>query len=46
MGWLKIKRRVSRSPLPKFFDRKIQELDRLKKPEEKGEIEIRYVDDV
>ena len=45
MGWLRIKERVSGSPLPKLFERKIQELDRLKKTEEKGEIEIRYVDE-
>ena len=44
MGWLRIKRRVSGSPLPEFFERKIQELDELKRQEEKGEIEIRYVD--
>jgi hypothetical protein len=45
MGWLRIKRRVSGSPLPEFFAQKIQELDKLKQQELKGEIEIRYVDE-
>lgn len=45
MGWLRIKRRVSGSLTPEFYAQKTKELDGLKKQEQKGEIEIRYVDE-
>ena len=45
MGWYRIKRRVGGSPLPKFYDKKVKELERLKEKERIGEIEIRYVDE-
>ena len=45
MGWLRIKKRVSGSPVPEFYAQKTKELDGLKQQEEKGEIEIRYVDE-
>jgi len=45
MGWYRIKRRVGGSPVPEFYTKKVKELDELKQQEEKGEIEIRYVDE-
>ncbi len=45
MGGKRIKRRVVGSPLTEFYAKKVKELDELKQQEEKGEIEIRYVDE-
>ena len=45
MGWYRIKRRVGGTPDPEFYNKKVKELDKLKKQESKGEIEIRYVDE-
>ena len=45
MGWYRIKRRVGGSPIPEFYDKKVQELNKLKQQESKGEIELRYVDE-
>ena len=45
MGWYRMKRQVGGNPIPEFYTRKIQELEKLKEQERKGEIEIRYVDE-
>lgn len=45
MGWYRIQKRVSGEPIPEYYDMKVQELEELKKQEERGEIEIRYVDE-
>ncbi len=45
MGWYRIKRRLGGTPDPEFYNKKVKELDKLKKQESKGEIEIRYVDE-
>ena len=45
MGWYRIKRRVAGNPSPEFYEKKLKELDELKKQESRGEIELRYVDE-
>jgi len=45
MGWYRIKRKVGGEPIPGFYERKVEELEQLKRQEQKGEIEIRYVDE-
>ena len=45
MGWYRIKRKVGGEPIPNFYKRKVEELEELKRKEEKGEIEIRYMDE-
>ncbi len=45
MGWYRIQKRVSGEPIPEYYEMKVQELEELKKQEERGEIEIRYVDE-
>ena len=45
MGWYRIKRRVGGEPIPGFYERKVEKLEQLKRQEEKGEIEIRYLDE-
>ncbi|MDJ0573834.1 MAG: IS630 family transposase [Xenococcaceae cyanobacterium MO_234.B1] len=45
MGWYRIKRRVGGNPSPEFYEKKVKELDELKKQESRGEIELRYVDE-
>ena len=45
MGWDRIKRRVGGEPIPSVYNSKVEELEQLKKQEEQGEIEIRYVDE-
>ncbi|MGB6300402.1 MAG: IS630 family transposase [Rivularia sp. (in: cyanobacteria)] len=45
MGWYRIKRIVGGVPIPAFYDKKYQELQKLKEQESIGEIEIRYVDE-
>lgn len=45
MGWYRIKRRVGGEPIPSFYERKVEKLEQLKRQEEKGEIEIRYLDE-
>lgn len=45
MGWYRIKRKVGGIPVPEFYTKKVKELDELKEQEQKGEIEIRYVDE-
>lgn len=45
MGWYRIRRKPGGQPLPSFYEKKIKELSSLKKQSEKGEIEIRYVDE-
>lgn len=44
-GWYRVKRRVGGSSLPNIYQRKVQELDKLKEQERIGEIEIGYVDE-
>lgn len=44
MGWYRIKRKVGVNPLSEFYERKVKELEELKKQESRGEIELRYVD--
>ncbi len=46
MGWYRIKRRGGGGePVPEFYTRKVQELEKLKQLEKIGKIEIRYVDE-
>lgn len=45
MGWHRIKIKVGGEPCPGFYKRKVEELEELKRKEEIGEIEIRYVDE-
>ncbi len=45
MGWYRIKRRVGGNPEAEFYEKKVKELDELKKQESRGEIELRYVDE-
>ena len=45
MGWYRIKRKVGDEPLAGLYQRKVEELEELKRKEEKGNIEIRYVDE-
>ena len=45
MGWYRIKIRVGGKPIPGFYKRKVEKLEQLKRQEEKGEIEIRYLDE-
>ncbi|MEM7553040.1 MAG: IS630 family transposase [Cyanobacteria bacterium P01_A01_bin.84] len=45
MRWYRIKRSVAGIPVADFYDKKFQELERLKEIESSGEIEIRYVDE-
>lgn len=44
-GWYRIKRRVGGVPVANFYEKKVQELEKLKEKERIGEIEIRYVDE-
>lgn len=45
MGWYRIKRRPGGEPVPEFYTRKVQELEKLIQLEKAGLIEIRYVDE-
>jgi hypothetical protein len=45
MGWYRIKRRVGGEPVPEFYTRKVQELEKLKQQEKIGEIDLWYVDE-
>jgi transposase len=45
MGGYRIRRKVGGEAIPDFYEKKVEALEELKKREEKGEIEIRYVDE-
>ncbi|GAA6617525.1 IS630 family transposase [Scytonema sp. NUACC26] len=45
MSWHRIKRGVAGQPDPLVYKRKKQELSELKKQEDRGEIDLRYVDE-
>lgn len=45
MSWHRIKRGVAGQPEPEEYKRKKQELEELKKQEDRGEIDLRYVDE-
>lgn len=45
MSWHRIKRGVAGQPEPNEYKRKKQELEELKKQEDRGEIDLRYVDE-
>jgi len=45
MKWVRIRKRVGGEPLSSFYEKKIVELEELRKREDNGEIEIRYVDE-
>ncbi|MEA5470575.1 IS630 family transposase [Spirulina sp. 06S082] len=45
MGWYRIKKRVGGEPHPQYYERKIEELEELKRREARGEIEIKYGDE-
>ena len=45
MGLYRIKRKVGGEPFPGFYQRKVEEIEEFKRKEERGEIEIRYVDE-
>ena len=45
MGWFRIKRRVGGEPIASFYNRKVEELEELKKQEKMGEIDIFYLDE-
>lgn len=43
INWRRIRKIVGEEPLSSFYQKKVVELEGLKKREEQGEIEIRYV---
>ena len=45
VSWHRIKRRVSGQPDPLIYKAKVQELIELKKQEDRGEIDLRFVDE-
>ena len=45
MNWHRIKREVAGQPEPEEYNSKKQELEELKKQEDRGEIDLRYVDE-
>lgn len=45
MNWIRIKKTLGGEPLSSFYEKKIVELEQLKRREDNGEIEIRYVDE-
>ena len=45
MGWFRVKRKVGGEPIASFYERKVEELEELKKQEQMGEIDIFYLDE-
>lgn len=45
MKWCRIKKVVGGEPIAEFYEKKVKELEELKRREERGEIEIRYGDE-
>ena len=45
MGWFRVRRKVGGEPIASFYQRKVEELEKLKKQEQTGEIDIFYLDE-